>query len=100
MTSGKMVFFPAKSDPWVVGRGHEAAVSPQLSILSVAGRSPVQFTAARTTPQLFSHEKICIKSLKENSDVFYTFCAFKMFVDIAKFLSKKLEPIYTSTSSV
>lgn len=82
---------------WV---GAGGSVSPQQSLFSVAGGSPVPLTTASTIPQLFSHEKICIKSLKEDRNVFYTFCTYKMFVDIAKFLSKKLEPIYTSTSSV
>lgn len=83
----------------MVGWGQEAAVSPLLSIVSVAERSPVPLTTASTTPQLFLHEKSCIKSLKQDRNIFYTFCTFKILVDIAKFLSKKLEPIYTSTSS-
>ena len=98
MTLGKM--FRSRQEQslggWV---GLVTAVSPQPSIFSVAGGSSGRLTTAPTTPQLFSQGKICIKSLKEDGDVFYTFGTFKMFVGLAKFLSEKLEPIYTSTSS-
>lgn len=99
MTLGKM--FPSSQEQplggWV---GLVTAGSPQPSIFSVAGGSSGRLTTASTTPQLFSHETICMKSLKEGRDVVYTVRTFKMFVAIAKLLSKKLEPIYISTSSV
>ena len=82
----------------VVGVGWFSAVSSQLSTLLVAEGASGQHITASTTSPCFSHEKIC-KSPKKDKNIVSIFCTFKMLIDMAKFLFRNLEPIYTSISN-
>ena len=75
-------------------------LSWELSTPFVAKGRSGQHTTVSTTPQFFSHEKMCKNAQKERN-IFSECYTFTVLMDMAKLLSnKKLEPFYNSTSNV
>lgn len=94
---GQDVSFQRRAIPGVAGV--RVVLCCQLPTLLVAEGGSGRNTTATTTPQFFSHENMC-KNHQKDRDLFSVFCTFKMLIDMAQFLSRKLESIYTSTSNV
>lgn len=86
-------FFSAKNSPGgaILDVVWYSALSSQLSTRLVAEGGSGSYSIASIAPH-FVRMKRCIKDPQKNSNVFYTFCTFKMLIDVVKFLSKKLEP--------